>query len=362
MSKWVWQRIEWPNFSYASVELAALEQQFMQNAGYQLGVFMHVAPADQEQLKIDLVSDEAVQTSAIEGEMLDRASVQASLRRIFGLSSDDRKLPPSEQGIAYMMVELYKNFAAPLSDTMLCDWHLHLLNVRSDLNAVGSYRRHIEPMQIVSGAGNKMVVHYEAPPSAIITPQMGNYISWYNSSTHLPALTRAGIAHLYFELIHPFEDGNGRIGRAVAERAISQSLQQPLLLALSRTIQKNKKQYYAAIAAQNTNLDITAWLIYFSKTVLAAQEYTRAYIEFIIAKAKLYDRVKAQLNPRQDKVLARIFKEGLDGFAGGLSAENYISIAQTSRATATRDLHDLLLKEVLFKTGDLKGTRYYLNI
>ena len=362
MTQWIWQQQDWPDFKYDINALGDLEKQFLQNAGFLLGSYKHISVADQNQLKIDLVSEEAVETSAIEGEFLDRASVQSSLCRNFGIQNDNKRIPPSEQGISYMMVDLYKNFASPLSHELLFDWHLNLMNARADLNYVGCYRQDSHPMQIVSGTANNLKVHYEAPPSRLIPEEMALFVQWFNSTTNLPALTKSGIAHLYFELIHPFEDGNGRIGRAVAEKSISQSLKQPLLLAVSRTIQKNKKLYYANLAANNNKLEITDWLVYFATQLIAAQEYTRSYIEFLIAKTKLYDRVKDQLNPRQSKVLERMFKEGVDGFKGGLSAENYIAITQTSRATATRDLQDLLSKKVLFSTGELKSTRYFLAI
>lgn len=362
MTQWVWQQQNWPRFTYQSSALQELEQLFLQNAGYLLGVYQHISASEQDQIIIDLVSEEAIETSAIEGEFLDRSSVQASLRCNFGLINDDKGSPPSERGIAHMMVDLYKNFADPLSSEVLCDWHLHLMGSRLDLNCIGAYRRHAEPMQIVSGTGHNLKIHYEAPPSQIVAAEMATYIQWFNNSSTISALTRAGIAHLYFEMIHPFEDGNGRIGRAIAEKSISQSLKQPLLLAISKIIQKNKKQYYGALAAANTNLDITAWLVCFSETLLEAQQYTRNYLEFVIEKTKLYDRVKEQLNARQAKVVARMFKEGVQGFIGGLSAEKYLTITQTSRATATRDLQDLVQKQVLYSSGERKSTRYFLNI
>jgi Fic family protein len=362
MAEWIWQQPQWPSFKYDPKALVALEQQFLQNAGFLLGAFKHISAADQDQLKIDLVSEEAVETSAIEGEFLDRASVQSSLCRDFGIINDNKRVPPSEQGISYMMVDLYKNFAKPLSHELLFDWHLNLMNARGDLTFVGCYRQDSHPMQVVSGTPNKLKIHYEAPPSQQVMQEMERYVHWFNHATQMPALTKAGIAHLYFEMVHPFEDGNGRIGRAIAEKSISQSLKQPLLLAVSRAIQKNKKLYYSNLAASNNNLEITDWLVYFASLLISAQEYTRSYIEFLIAKTKLYDRVKDQLNPRQDKVIKRMFKEGVDGFKGGLSAENYITITDTSRATATRDLQDLLAKQVLFSTGELKSTRYFLAI
>jgi Fic family protein len=196
---------------------------------------------------------------------------------------------------------------------------------------------------------------------------MDAFIAWFNrtastGATPLPALTRAGIAHLYFECIHPFEDGNGRIGRALAEKALAQGLGQPTLIALADTIERHNKAYYDALERANKGNEITDWLVYFAQVLLEAQERTQVRIEFLIEKAKLYDRLRGQLNPRQEKVLARMFREGPDGFTGGLSAENYISITQTSAATATRDLQDLVQKGGLVRTGERRYTRYSLNL
>ena len=175
------------------------------------------------------------------------------------------------------------------------------------------------------------------------------------------ALERAGIAHLYFVLIHPFDDGNGRISRALAEKALSQSLGQPALTSLATTINAERKKYYTALEAVRSS-DITQWLVYFAETVLAAQEHTLQKIDFVIGKTKLYDRVRDRLNERQDKALKRMFQEGLAGFKGGLSADNYMKITGASPATATRDLADLVEKKALYKTGELRHTRYFLNL
>jgi Fic family protein len=222
-------------------------------------------------------------------------------------------------------------------------------------------------MQVISGPIGNPKIHFEAPPSKAMEKEMNGFVHWFNETAPpgkatLPALTRAGIAHLYFVTIHPFEDGNGRIARALAEKALSQALGQPTLIALSQTIQKNQKSYYEALQRSNRNNEITAWLLYFADTVLQGQDTTQRMIDFLIQKTKLYDRVRGQLNERQEKALARIFREGLEGFKGGLSAENYISITGAARATATRDLQDLVDKGVLIRTGALKSTRYHLNI
>ena len=196
---------------------------------------------------------------------------------------------------------------------------------------------------------------------------MKRFIAWFNGTTPgaknpLPALTRAGVAHLYFECIHPFEDGNGRIGRALAEKSLAQSLGQPSLIALAYTIERKRKDYYAALERNNKENEITDWLKYFAGTVLEAQHNTLERVAFYIAKARFYEKLRGRLNERQEKVVALMFREGVDGFKGGLSAENYISITRTSRATATRDLQDLVEKGALTKTGELRHTRYYLRL
>jgi Fic family protein len=235
------------------------------------------------------------------------------------------------------------------------------------IETIGSYRRHDDPMQIVSGAIGHEHVHYEAPPSARIKKEMDAFIAWFNDTAPngknpLPALTRAGIAHLYFESIHPFEDGNGRIGRALAEKSLAQNLGQPTLIALAFTIERRRKAYYAMLEESNRDLAITPWLSWFAEAILDAQRITLERVEFHIAKARFYDRLNGQLNERQEKAIARMFREGIDGFKGGLSAENYISITGASRATATRDLHDLVTKGALTRTGERRHTRYHLRL
>ena len=360
---WNWQKADWPNFTYESSSLEALEARFLLGSGLLFGAFKHLNEEEKRQLTIELISNEALKTSEIEGEYLDRASLQSSIRRQFGLITDNRKIPAAEQGIAEVMVDLYRNYHSSLSHKTLFDWHKMLTNGRRDLKDIGQYRTHSEPMQVVSGALQAPKVHFEAPPSSQMRPEMDQFLQWFNDTapagkTPHPALTRAGIAHLYFVCIHCFEDGNGRIGRAVAEKALAQCVGQPTLIALADTIERNKKAYYNALEQANKTNKITAWLIYFSETILSAQSYSQKNVEFLIKKTKFYDRLRGQFNTRQSKVLERMFREGISGFKGGLSAENYIRITGTSRATATRDLQDLVGKQALLRTGERKYARY----
>jgi len=364
---WNWQRSNWPQFRFQSTELKQLENKFLQTSGELIGAFKHLDDAEKELLKIELISEEAFKTSEIEGEILDRDSLQSSIRRQFGLSTDKKKIPLAEAGIAEMMVSLYHSFQKPLTKKQICNWHQMLMSGRKDLQKIGAYRIHKDPMQVVSGRIDKPTVHFEAPPSSQLTTQMKQFISWFNETgpkggTPLSFLTRASIAHLYFVCIHPFEDGNGRIGRAIAEKALAQNLGQPTLIALAYSIEKNKKDYYAILEKSNKALEITPWLIYFSNTILEAQKNTQKRIEFLINKAKFYDRLEKDLNKRQLKALARMFEEGIEGFKGGLSAKKYMAICKAPPTTATRDLQDLVLKGALFKTGEHKQTRYFLNM
>jgi Fic family protein len=365
--KWNWQQKDWPHFTYDSALLKEREETFLLKSGVFLGTFQYLGEIDKSALIVDLISDEALKTSEIEGEILNRDSVQSSIRRHFGLAVDNRRVPPAEQGIGEMSADLYRDFEKPLSQEILFNWHALLMKGRRDIHEVGIYRTHIEPMQVVSGRIDKPKIHFEAPPSKRVGKEMKGFIAWFNRTSPngrepLSPLARAGIAHLYFVCIHPFEDGNGRLGRALVEKVLSQSLKQPTLLALSQTIQGKRAAYYDALEQNNKNQQITPWLLTFSETILQAQASTQSWLNFLIKKTKLYDRIRGQINERQEKVIARVFREGPQGFKGGLSAENYISITGTSRATATRDLQYLVELGVLIRTGELKRTRYALKL
>jgi Fic family protein len=186
---------------------------------------------------------------------------------------------------------------------------------------------------VVSSSLHDPEVHFEAPPSSKMTAEMDAFVTWFNETgpngrRTLPALTRAGIAHLYFVCIHPFEDGNGRIARALAKKSLAQNLGHPSLIALACTIERARKAYYNALERNNKDIEITDWLVYFADTINQAQDNTIKRVDFYIAKAKLYELLRGKLNERQDKVLARMFREGIDGFKGGLSADNYITITK----------------------------------
>lgn len=287
---WNWRLKDWPQFSYDAKALEALEYQFSENSGIVFGVLKHVQEESKDNFLVEVLSDEAIKTSEIEGEYLNRDSVQSSIKKNLGLAVEKRKIPPAEFGISEMMVDLYLNYDKTLTHEQLFSWHKMITNGRRDIKDIGCYRTHEDPMQVVSGRLDLPKVHFEAPPSKIVPDEMEKFVSWFNQihqkdvNQKLLPLTKAGIAHLYFVSIHPFEDGNGRIGRAIAEKSIALSTLRPSLISLSSTIDANKKSYYAFLEKSNTTLEITDWLVYFSKTILEAQEHTLKRIDFLIEK------------------------------------------------------------------------------
>ena len=364
---WNWEKPDWPNFTYDAAALEPLEKRFLLRSGEFIGAFRHIGADDQDTIRIELIGDEAVKTSEIEGEILNRDSVQSSLRHQLGLGAERPGVTPAERGIASMMLYLYRSYADALADKTMFDWHRMLLSGDKSIRVIGGYRTHADAMQVVSGPIHQPTVHFEAPPSSLVPDEMKRFVTWFNDTspggrTPLSPLTRAGIAHLYFVSIHPFEDGNGRIGRALAEKSLAQNLGQPSLIALAWTIERKRNDYYASLERDNKATEITSWLTYFANTILEAQNNTIRRVDFYVAKAKFYERHRGTLNERQEKVIARMFREGIDGFKGGLSAENYIRITGTSRATATRDLQDLVGKGALIRTGELRHTRYRLDL
>ncbi|MBL4866538.1 MAG: Fic family protein [Pseudomonadales bacterium] len=364
---WVWKHPNWPNFVFPPDQLADAESTFIKGAGINIGIASQLNTEQQGELEVQLLSAMALETSEIEGEILNRDSVQASIRKQLGLQTEPRTSTPAESGIAEMMVSLFQRYQDPLTHETLSEWHCMVMQGPRDIGTMGAYRTHQEPMQIVSGPEYDRKIHFEAPPSSQVKDEMNKFLTWFTDTAPdgyqpMGPLTRAAIAHVWFECIHPYEDGNGRIGRAIAEKAIAQSIGCPTVSSLSNIMLERRKQYYAELAKMNRRLDIEEWLSWFADVALSAQQNTRQNVLFLIEKAKLFDRTSSHLNQRQEKVISRLFDAGPKGFIGGLSAANYRSLTGASTASTTRDLTDLVGRNILTRTGERKSTRYYLNI
>ena len=363
-----WQHADWPQFRYQiDHEIEQNIYRFMEVAGKTSGLVQGLPENIQIDTMIDLMVIEAMKTSEIEGEYLSRKDVLSSIKKNLGIQGSSHKIKDKRaEGMAKLMVAVREAFVSELTENTLSEWHKLIFNGNNKINA-GSWRAHHEPMQIVSGAIGKEIIHFEAPPSDQIPKEMSRFIDWFNSTVpgnknaiNQPVV-RSAIAHLYFESIHPFEDGNGRIGRAISEKALSQTMNRPLLFSLSKTIESNKNQYYEALKEAQRNLEITPWISYFIDSVIKAQKEVEEQILFTLQKSKFFDEFALKINDRQQKVLRRMFQEGPDGFKGGMTTKKYVSITKTSKATATRDLQFLVSIGALISFGEGRGRKYKLE-
>jgi len=363
-----WQQPDWPNFRYNLSEVEDMLFGFAELTGHVSGMLKALPEAVQLEAMIDMMVAEAIKTSEIEGEYLSRQDVVSSIRNKLGLDQTPEETKDKmAQGAGELMTDARKTYADALTAEKLFQWHTMLLKEQKQVN-VGVWRSHEEPMQVISGALGKEKVHFEAPPSSRIPDEMNKFIQWFNQTAPgggneiKKAPVRSAVAHLYFETLHPFEDGNGRIGRVLAEKALSQTLGRPVLLSLSRTIEADKKAYYNALEQAQKSNDITSWVIYFVSVILKSQQQAISLVDFILKKSKFFDRFNNSLNERQIKAVRRMLDAGPEGFEGGMNARKYISITKASKATATRDLQQLLELGAFIQEGGGRSTRYILNI
>jgi len=369
--RWIWQQPDWPDFRYDNRALNDRELEFRLNSERLAGCFDALPMASQEDATIDLMLSEAIKTSAIEGEDLDRESVRSSL---LSLITSDTLPDNSDQkaaGAASLLVDVRRNWQKSLSHELLGKWQsMAVPEQRYTPVLRGAYRNDPSPMQIVSGPYGHEKVHYEAPPATRVPDEMARFLDWYNQTSpsnrdkQIPGIARSGIAHFWFEVIHPFDDGNGRIGRAIADHALSQSLGYPTTACLATAIEGDKKTYYLQLEkASRESLDLDTWLDYFADMVIKAQEIAREEVDFVLAKTRFYEAYADHLNDRQARMVSRVFAEGRKGFEGGITTKKYEAITKCPNRTASRDLSDLVAKGIIIPLpGGGRTTRYELAI
>ncbi len=236
---WNWELPDWPHFKYDRDLVSQQERQFLLSIGSSLAFLKNIGEKDYNQFVVEILSVEGLESSRIEGEILNRESLQSSIKHHFGLTSSRKRESNKESGMAHLLCNVYESFDNPLTHEMLWKWHAQLFSDQSHIADRGKYRTHIEPMQIVSRQYASSRVFFEAPPSMQVADEMTAFIDWFNStSPSEPILGRAAIAHVYFESIHPFEDGNGRIGRILVEKVLSQGVERPTLIAVSKVLER----------------------------------------------------------------------------------------------------------------------------
>ena len=367
---YLWQSPYWPEFQ---VDLAALQPALAAARyaqGRSMGLASHLQLMDLGALELQGWTDEAIATAQIEGEILQVNSVRASAARRLGMA-DAKALDRDARTEATLDVlqAAIEQSQQPLSHDTLYGWQAALFPTgRSGIQKIrtGAYRDHAEPMQIVTPRmGRPDIVHYQAPDSADVHAQMTRLIDWFNSSLgQTDGLVRAALAHLWIEAIHPFEDGNGRVGRALVEMALAQDLKtDKRLWSLSQQMWLDRAGYYAQLQAATgqAHMDVTPWVQWFVGCVHKAAEATWEYMQAAMRKTRFWAELREQhpqLTPTQTKVINKLYDVGPDGFANGISTEKYVNLCRVSRATAYRELTALCEMGVLVQTGVGRGTQY----
>jgi Fic family protein len=363
-----WQQPDWPEFRYRLDGMADQLLAFAEHAGRVSGLLEGLPEDLGTEAVLDLMISEAVRSSASEGETLNRDAVRSSIRNRLGLNAVPQPVDSRmADGAGELMVAVRTGFREPLSEETLFSWHRMLLGGSTTLR-VGGWRQGGDPMQVVSGRIDRPTVHFEAPPSGRVPGEMARFIAWFNDTAPggpnvIPQPpVRSALVHLYFESIHPFEDGNGRIGRALSEKALSQGLGRPVVLSLSRSIDAVRSSYYSALKAASRGNDVTAWIDWFVGVVVHAQRDAGDQVRFVLRKSKFFQRFQTELNERQLKIVRRMFEAGPDGFTGGMNARKYVALTGASKATATRDLLQLARIGALHPLGGGRSTRYVLGV
>ncbi|MEB6223329.1 Fic family protein [Pantoea anthophila] len=366
---WIWQQADWPHFHWQDAVLLPRLRHLQQQRGLLLGrASLH---PDSESQTLDTLLSNILSSSAIEEERVNVQSVRSSLARRLGVT-EEQPWPVSDrsEGLAAMMLDAINNRSQPLTMERLYQWH-HWLFPADEWTvqrlSVGMLRGS-EPMQVVSGRIDRPTVHFEAPPRDGLEPQLAQFIAWFNQSQQdvmLDPLLRAAICHLWFVTLHPFDDGNGRITRALTDLALAQADSQSIrLYAMSPAILAHRADYYRILEqTQKGDTDITHWLVWFLDILDESLQQAMSVIDRTQIKARFWLRYQGTgLSQEQVKVLNRLLDGGEQGFAQGISASQYQKVAKVSKATATRHLADLVEKGCLYRLeGGGRSTRYQVN-
>ncbi len=353
--KYIWQSAKWPEFSWDSEALLSDLGQARLAQGELLAGIRSLGFGLDKEARAGILTEEAIKTSEIEGERLNPRMVRSSVARHLGLK--DAGLVPSTRsvdGLVDVILDATKNYGARLSAGRLKGWHAALFpGGYSGLHKIraGSWRGD-EPMSIVSGPIGRERVHYEAPPGDSVADEMEAFLQWWSSSAgKIDGILRAGIAHFYFVTIHPFEDGNGRIARALTDMALAQDENMATrYYSLSSQIMEDRKAYYDILekSSRSDSADLTEWLAWFLKCYKRAVRRSSKIMGNVLAKADFWQaHAHDGLNERQRKVIKIILEAGPGNFTGGLTTRKYVNITKASRATAFREISDLMSLKIL---------------
>ena len=371
-NRWIWQQADWPEFHWDHKRVEHLLRDAHTNLGVLLGRAGSIAGGLDKAAALDALLQNIITSSAIEGESLNAASVRSSLAQRLGIRLEDESIHATSmrtEGLAELMMDAVQNTQVPLSLERLLKWHCWLFpddEPRLVSIRVGQLRGH-EAMQVVSGRIDKPKIHFEAPPRSLLDKQLAQFIEWFNQSNNpsLDPLVRAAITHFWFITLHPFDDGNGRITRALTDLALAQADAQSIrLYAMSSAILASRSDYYRILEkSQSSDTNITEWLEWFLLTLNTTLQMALDAIDRILQKRRFWQQFHTEnFSGEQRKVLNRLLDGGERGFEEGISAAQYQKVAKVSKATATRHLSDLLSKGCIEKLpGGGRSTRYQIT-
>ncbi len=351
--QWIWQHEEYPKFEYDFDKLDNLMQSVSRKQGELMALSRVIGSKNLAETQLNALENEAISSSAIEGEILDRDSVKSSIREKLGIEVSQHYIQKTkESNFVDILIDANRNHRDNLNLEKIFRWHYKMFenhNSRLWSMEVGDFRKK-GTMQIVSGVIGKERVYYEAPPHDRLEDEMEGYIEWFNNTPS--TLIKASIAHLWFVIIHPFDDGNGRVTRAITDMVLSNIENSNIskLYSMSKSINSDRKGYYKALEQttgyikKSNPMDITFWCEWFLNTLHKSLVDAIESIEHVVDKAKFWDRHSdSGINERQTKVLNIILDKGVGDFKAGLSTKRYRKIANTTSATASRDIKGLLL-------------------
>lgn len=356
---------DWPNFTWDDTLLSSRLAAVRHRQGRLIGRMEALGSELRQEAVLETMTQDVLKSSEIEGETLDAEQVRSSIARRLGM--DIGGLMPADrdvEGVVEMMLDATQNFARPLTKERLFDWHGALFPTgRSGMTriVVGAWRDDRDkPMQVVSGPMGRERVHYEAPKAERLEAEMAAFLDWFEGDARLDPVLRAAIAHLWFVTIHPFEDGNGRIARAIADQMLARSEgSAQRFYSMSAQIRAERGDYYRILEATQTgNLDITAWLLWFLGCLDRAFDRAEETLATVLCKARFWDRHAGEaFNDRQRDMLLRL----LDGFYGKLTTSKWAKIEKCSPDTALRDINDLVERGILEREpGGGRSTGYHL--
>ena len=362
---YIWQSPDWPNWHYDLAALTAPLADVTRAQGLLLGRLADVGFALRDQASLLALTEDVLKTSEIEGEKLNPASVRSSIARRLGV--DIGALAPADrhvEGVVEMVLDATLRCEDALTEQRLCGWHAALFPTGysglSRIRVAGFRDDANGPMQVVSGPLGRQRVHFEAPPAARLDADMARLIAWVNQSHDDHPVLKAGLAHLWFVTVHPFDDGNGRIARALGDLLLARADQSPQrFYSLSAQIQRERREYYEILErTQKGSLDVTAWLAWFLDNLWRAVDDAHQALDTVLARTRFWQRVAGTpLNERQVKLLNRL----LDGFDGKLTSSKWAAIAKCSADTALRDINELIALGVLRRAqGGGRSTAYEL--